>query len=181
MQARGKFMKKSKAKHFVDAVQQCEQFLLDPKVNKFQLRYRDSRVNTYLNKSFSSLLQKYRSNVQVDAENPVVIKSEPTFYVKVENQTDQLEIHQQIPAVAPRQLSAAQSRRQLEYLKRNKVQLISDLMCMRDNYDRVCEKLNEKETELDEVKQNHEKFIAGKNSEIAKFQFECNKLKSKHG
>lgn len=55
----------------------------------------------------------------------------------------------------PRQLSAAQGRRPLWYLERNKVQLISDLMCTM-NYDRVYEKLSVKETELDEVKQNHD-------------------------
>lgn len=179
MQAREKLKKKSKAKHFVDAVQQCEQFLLDPKVNKSELRV---LIHSHLVQSFL-LLQRYHSNVQPDAANPIVIKSEPTFHVKVENQTDQLEIHQQIPAVAPRQPSAVQSRRQLEHLKREKVQLISDLMSVRDDYDRVCEKLNDKETELDEIKQNHEKLIADKNSEIAKLQIECNKIKSKqkHG
>lgn len=162
MQAREKLKKKSKAKHFVDAVQQCEQFLLDPKVNKCELRI---LIHCHLVKSIL-LLQRYQPNVQSDAANPIVIKSEPTFHVKVENQTDQLEIHHQIPAVAPRHLSAAQSRRQFEYLKRDKVQLISDLMSVRDDYDRVCEKLNDKESELDEIKQNHQKLIADKNSEI---------------
>lgn len=96
----------------------------------------------------------------------ITIKTEPNFFVKVENNTELVEIHHNIPAVCHEALVGANAdsefQLQLNALNSEKAKLISDLLELKEDYDRVCGKLNGKEEEL----QAAEVALVEKNSKI---------------
>lgn len=74
--------------------------------------------------------------------------------MKVENEEEQLEILHEIAAErsqsGPKINDVAQS--SIQKLNTEKNELLSDLLAVREDYERVCEKLNKKENECTELK-----------------------------
>lgn len=103
-----------------------------------------------------------------------MIKTEPTFFVKVEEENEQLEIRQRI-AIENQTMNNAESKK----LNAEKAQLVCDLIDLREEYDRVCDKLNEKDTALENIKDNFNQMVEQKDSEINKLQMEAKKLREK--
>lgn len=112
-----------------------------------------------------------------EATGQIVIKIEPMFDVKTENGEDELEIRQEI-AAGNRQGPSMELTAQLESLNRDKAKLLSDLLTTREDYDRVCSSLNEKEAELADVKNKYAKLLAEKDLQIQKLYLKCAKKKS---
>lgn len=91
----------------------------------------------------------------------IVVKSEPTFNVKVENNEEQFEICQEIAVNS------------LDKMQLEKTKLVQDLLCLREDYDRVCAALNSKEAECSELKMNLmtvEQKVENQNKQIRHLQ-----------
>lgn len=100
------------------------------------------------------------------ANGGINIKKEPKFFVKVEENKELFEIHHPILAGSGKVQNASnidnEHQLQLNTLSSEKSQLISDLLQLKEDYDCVCEKLNEKDEEL----QNIQAILAEKNAKI---------------
>lgn len=67
---------------------------------------------------------------------------------------------------------------QITCLNAEKNQLLSDLLKLREDYDRVCEKLNLKEAELESTKKNLKVALTEQKQEITKLKLEFQKQKN---
>lgn len=114
----------------------------------------------------------------------ITIKTEPTFNIKVENNVDQLEILQEIairsgPLIENKEHSNG-PQNQIDKLNSEKTDLLSDLLSLTEDYDRVCLKLNEKESEcskLRSVQTAMEEKLDKQNTEIQKLKLKLQKKK----
>lgn len=112
-----------------------------------------SKEETERNYSPFNLFQNFNSSYGVESiENTtIVIKREPNINVKVEENDEQLEILQEIAINNTQNQTSNVVQKQIEKMNTEKNQLLSDLLTLKEDYDRVCEKMNKKEDECCEL------------------------------
>lgn len=120
-------------------------------------------------------MQKYYSNCddQQGSDNTIVIKSEPAFNIKVENDEDQLEIRRQVTIGIDQRKTNA-----LDKLKIENNKLVQDVLCIKADYDRVCDLLNKKEAECSDLHTKlsvSEQTVSDQNSQIRRLQMKQKK------
>lgn len=126
VQFRDKFIKKGKGNEFRNAVKLCDDFMLGPAAIE----------------------------AQSDPNSRFGIKTEPNFEVKVEQNEEQFQNIQEIVVSQKQNESGAEpvSPSQVDKLYNEKLQLVSDLLILNEDYDRVCGHLNDAQKELDLLK-----------------------------
>lgn len=109
-----------------------------------------------------------------------MIKTEPTFNVKVENDDEQLELLQEIVIKNTHNQTSNVVQNQVDKLNAEKNQLVSDFLALKEDYDRVCEKLNKKEAECCELillQTTIQTKLDVENAEVLRLQMEIHKMK----
>lgn len=112
--------------------------------------------------------QKYYLNCDDQPNHSIVIKTEPTFNVKVEDDEDQLEIRRQVAVGIDKKKADI-----LDKLKMENTKLVQDNLCLKENYDRVCGLLNEKEAECSDLQTKltaAEQIVKDQNAQIRKLE-----------
>lgn len=110
----------------------------------------------------------------------MVIKTEPNFEVKVENGEDQLQTLQEITIKNSERNYETSNHNILKKLNVEKTQLLSDVLALKEDYERVCTSLNKKNAECLELKKKLvavDQKLEMQCDEIARLQMELKTTK----
>lgn len=173
-QNREKNTRRARGLPLLNAVTKCEEFLADPIVcTDLCFIYFSNHVTQT---KIYSLFQKFRAHaVVLPIGSEIIIKTEPTFIVKVEQSIEQLEIHHRV--AVEKKTADHCCAPQLNRLNAEKIQLLSELVEMREQYDRVCDNLNSKTLALENLQERHDMMANEKEAEIERLRLVAKNLK----